>query len=58
MLNTQKDLIFHVTTKFSIKQGETRTNSVPIPHPLNWQAIFVAYIYHYHGNVHLHQYTY
>ena len=24
----------HVTTTFSLKQGETRTNSVPIPHPL------------------------
>ena len=26
--------ILHVTTSFSLKQGETRTNSVPIPHPL------------------------
>ena len=24
----------HVTTTFSLKQGKTRTNSVPIPHPL------------------------
>ena len=24
----------HVTTTFSLKQGETRRNSVPIPHPL------------------------
>ena len=30
----KKDPIFHVTTAFSLKQGETRTNSVPIPHPL------------------------
>ena len=28
---TKKDPILHVTTKFSLKQGETRTNSVPIP---------------------------
>ena len=30
----KKDPILHVTTAFSLKQGETRTNSVPIPHPL------------------------
>ena len=30
---TKKDPILHVTTTFSLKQGETRTNSVPIPHP-------------------------
>ena len=32
---TKKDPILHVTTTFSLKQWETRTNSVPIPHPLN-----------------------
>ena len=32
---TKKDTILHVTTTFSLKQGETRTNSVPIPHPLS-----------------------
>ena len=32
---TKKDPILHVTTTFSLKQGETRTNSVPIPHPLS-----------------------
>ena len=31
---TKKDPILHVTTSFFIKQGETRTNSVLIPHPL------------------------
>ena len=31
----KKDSILHVTTTFSLKQGETKTNSVPIPHPLN-----------------------
>ena len=31
----KKDPILHVTTTFSLKQGETRTISVPIPHPLN-----------------------
>ena len=31
---TKKDPILHVTTTFSINQEETRTNSVPIPHPL------------------------
>ena len=31
----KKDPILHVTTTFSLKQGETRTNSVLIPHPLN-----------------------
>ena len=28
------DPILHVTTIFSLKQGETRTSSGPIPHPL------------------------
>ena len=32
---TKKDQILHVTTTFSLKQGETRTNSVPIPHALS-----------------------
>ena len=32
---TKKDPILHVTTTFSLKQGETRTNSVPFPHPLS-----------------------
>ena len=31
----KKDPILHVTTTCSLKQGETRTNSVPILHPLN-----------------------
>ena len=31
---TKKDPMLHVTTTFSLKQGETRTNSVPFPHPL------------------------
>ena len=31
----EKDPILHMTTTFSLKQGETRTNSLPIPHPLN-----------------------
>ena len=30
----KKDPILHATTTFSLKQGETRTNSVPIPYPL------------------------
>ena len=29
----KKDRILHVTTTFSLKQGETRTNIVPIPPP-------------------------
>ena len=29
----KKGPILHVTTTVSLKQGETRTNSVPIPHP-------------------------
>ena len=33
---TKKDPILHVPTTFSQKQGETKTYSVPIPHPLNW----------------------
>ena len=32
----KKDPILHVATTFSLKQGETRTNSVPIPHPLKF----------------------
>ena len=31
---TKKDPILHVTTTFSLKQGETRTSHGPIPHPL------------------------
>ena len=31
---TKKDPTLHVTSTFSLKQGETRTNSGPIPHPL------------------------
>ena len=31
----KKDPILHVATTFSLKQGETRTNYRPIPHPLN-----------------------
>ena len=31
---TKKDPILYVTTTFSLKQGETRTNIVPIPHSL------------------------
>ena len=30
----KKDPILHVTATFSLKQGETRTNIVLIPHPL------------------------
>ena len=30
----KKDPILHVTTTVSLKQGETRTSSGPIPHPL------------------------
>ena len=29
----------HVTTMFFLKQGETRTNSVPISHPLNCTSV-------------------
>ena len=42
----KKDPILHVTT--SLKQGETRTNSVPIPHRLtggnwqNWKRVFLT----------------
>ena len=32
---TKKKTILHVATTFSLKQGETRANSVPIPHSLN-----------------------
>ena len=31
---TRKDPILHVTTTVSLKQGETRTRSGPIAHPL------------------------
>ena len=33
---TKKDPILHVTTTFSLKQGETRTSSGPIPHPIKF----------------------
>ena len=35
----KKDPILHVITTFSLKQGKTRTNIVPIPHPLKWRVI-------------------
>ena len=35
----KKALILHVTTTFSLKQGETRTSSEPIPHPLKWYKV-------------------
>ena len=38
----EKDPILHVTTTFPLKQEETRTNSVPIPHPLN--CLYYMYI--------------
>ena len=36
--------ILHVTTTFSLKQGETRTSSGPIPHPLSevYQSAYKA----------------
>ena len=40
-LNYKKDPILHVTTIFSLKQGETRTSSGPIPHPLNRYQVSV-----------------
>ena len=36
---TKKDPILHVTTTFSLKQGETRTSSGPIPHPFRSQGL-------------------
>ena len=36
----KKDPNLHVTNTFSLKQGETRTNGVPIPHPLSGSVIF------------------
>ena len=35
LIKHKKDPILHVTTTFSPKQGETRTSSGPIPHPLS-----------------------
>ena len=32
---TKKEPILHVATTFPLKQGETRTCSGPIPHPLS-----------------------
>ena len=43
---TKKDQISHVTATFSLKQGETRTNSVPISHPLS-QIIYSDQILQY-----------
>ena len=37
---TKKDPILHVTTTFSLKQGETRTSSKPIPHPLKFACLY------------------
>ena len=34
---SKKDLILHVTFTLPLKQGETRTSSGPIPHPLSRQ---------------------
>ena len=43
----EKDPMLHVTTTFSIKQEETRTNSVPIPLPLllTWSVGFISSSY-------------
>ena len=35
----KKDPILHVTTTFSLKQGETRTSHGPIPHPLMYMNL-------------------
>ena len=35
----KKDPILHVTTTFPLKQGKTRTNSVPIAHALSVQRL-------------------
>ena len=54
----KKDPILHVTTTFSLKQGETRTSSGPIPYPdplksfVNWGIG----IYEYYNNVMVWQY--
>ena len=45
---TKKDSILHATTTFSLKQGETRTSSGPIPHPL---ILVVLYVYLSHSYV-------
>ena len=37
----KKDLILHVTTTFSLKQGETRTSHGPIPHPLSEHYLII-----------------
>ena len=36
----KKDPILQVPTTFFLKQGETRTSSGPIPHPLNLRVYF------------------
>ena len=33
-----------MTTTFSLKQGETRTDSVPIPHPLSFLKVVVVVV--------------
>ena len=38
----KKDPILHVATTFSLKQGETRTNHGPIPHPLSQIVMIVC----------------
>ena len=47
----KKNPILHVTTTFSLKQEETRTNSVPIPHPLKLVfflfCVVVSFTSHY-----------
>ena len=39
---TKTDPILHVTT--TLKQGETRTNSVPIPHPLRHWLLYLKHL--------------
>ena len=51
----KKYAILHVTTTFSLKQEETRTSSVPIPHPLKsqenmLQVDFIEWIINSFGN--------
>ena len=41
----KKDPILHVATTFSLKQGETRTSTGPIPHPLIVPRKFKVFVH-------------
>ena len=53
----KKDPILHVSTTYSLKQGETRTSDGPIPHPLITMKVYVNFIIVIKVSFHQHEKT-